>query len=473
MKWSRRHKWIVAGSAAAVVVVLTATIVGRLTVSARLLEKLQTAISERYGVEARADDLSLSFLDGTAALEGFRIVDGATTVLEAERVEISALVRDVLDGRIDCAKLVVVRPVLRVFVEADGRTNLVRILATPRKSPPRDGPGGIVVLRDARVEDGRIEFDDAVTAPEQPMRIVLRDLRAVITELQCSGEPITESSADFRVDCEADQPGFSARVSVVAWSPPFRGAPTFSLHAAITGYDLRQIPQYVSATERVAIGGELMNLAVDIQARDGVIEPGAIVGEVAGAGTVLPLRVGGTTDDPVFDLESTLGTLLEIPLSRAGRFGVVALGAGWSTLKGGGEAAADIGVGVADAGVSLGTGLVDAGSGLASGDPLGALEAAGGGVVGVATSIGGGLVAGAKRLFGGGSDAVSSFAGADAETLDREFAEVHAARRVAMIRAALASVPDGVAAARRKRIEAEIAESPAAPDDEEAEESPK
>jgi hypothetical protein len=460
MKWSRRRKWIVAASAAAVAIVLAATIVGRLTVSARLLERLQTGISERYGVEARADDLSLSFLDGTAALLGFRVVEGGVTVLEAERVEISARVRDVLGGRIDVAKLVVVRPVLRVVVEADGRANLVRLLATPRKTPRPDGPEGIVVLRDARVEDGRIEFDDAVTAPGEPMRRVLRNLRAVVTELQCAGEPVTESSADIRVDCEADQPGFPARVSVVAWSRPGDGPATFSLHAAITGYDLRQIPQYVSATQRAAIGGELMNLAVDIEARDGVIEPGAIVGEVAGAGTVLPLRVGGTTDDPVFDLESPLGTLLSVPLTRVGRFGEVALGAGWSALKGGGEAVADLGVGVADAGAALGKGLWVAGGDVVTGDPLGALEAAGGGVVGVATSLGGGLVAGVKSLFGGGSDAVSSFSGADAATLDREFAAIHAARRLAMLRAALASVPDGVAADRRERIEAEIAASP-------------
>lgn len=459
MQWTRRRKWIVAASAAAAVVV-AATVAGRLTVSARLLEKLRAGISERYGVEALADDLTLSFLDGTAALQGFRVVDRGVTVLEAERVEISARVRDVLGGRIDCAKLVVVRPVLRVFVEADGRTNLRRILATPRKGPPADGPDGVVVLRDARVEDGRIEFDDAVTDPGQPIRIVLRGLSAAVVEMQFAGGNVVDSSADVRVDCETDQPGFPARVSVVAWVRPLAGPPTFSLHAAITGYDLRQVPQYVSASQRAAIGGELINLAVDIEAKDGVIEPGAIVGEVAGAGTVLPLRVGGTTDDPVFDLESPLGTLLEIPLTRVGRFGAVALGAGWSTLKGGGQAAADVGVGVADAGVALGTGLANAGGDIVTGDPLGALEAAGGGVVGVATSLGGGLVAGAKSLFGGGSDAVSSFSGADAETLDREFAAVHAARRLAMLRAALASVPDDAAAARRKRIEAEIAASP-------------
>ncbi|PMY00736.1 hypothetical protein C1Y22_37300, partial [Pseudomonas sp. MPR-R2A5] len=79
------------------------------------------------------------------------------------------------------------------------------------------------------------------------------------------------------------------------------GAPTFTLHAAITGFDLRQIPQYVTAAQRVAIGGELMHLVADIEVRDGAIEPGAVVGEVAGAGTVLPLRVGGTTSEPVFD----------------------------------------------------------------------------------------------------------------------------------------------------------------------------
>ena len=464
MKWSRRRKWIVAG---VVVVAIAAAAVGiaRAKIAGHLLAKIQAAISERYGVEAHADDLSLSIFDGRATMEGFRIVDGPVTVLETQRIEVSARVRDVLDGRIDCAKLVIIRPVLRVFVEPDGRTNLTRILATPRKHPPGPGPSGIVVLRDARFEEGLLEFDDAVTDPAQPMHFTWRNVRGSATELQLGGEPVTESSADIRVNCEIDQPGFPARVSIVAWGPPVKGPPTFSLHAAITGFDLRQIPQYASAAQRAAVGGDLINLAVDIEARGGVIEPGAVVGEVAGSGTVLPLRVGGTTSEPIFDLDSPLATLLQIPLARMGRFGTVALGAGWDAVRGGGEVAVEVGSGVADAGVSLGTGLYDAGGNVAAGDPLGALTSAGGGVVGVATSLGGGLFAGLKRLVGVGTDAVTSLTGLDAATLDAKFAELHAARRVAMLRAALASVPGGVAPERRKRIAKEIEAAIAGPDD--------
>jgi hypothetical protein len=455
LTWSRRRRWI-AASAGILVAVAVTVVIERLTLSARVLRSIETAIAERYGVEVRADDLTLSVLDGTAALECVRISEGGKVVFEAERVEAGMRVRDAIDGRYDLARLVLVRPVLRVVVEADGRTNVRRILARPA-NPPESGRRGVAVLRDATAQGGRIEFDDAVTDPAAPMHAVLRDVRVSVAEMQLSGDPVTESACDFRADCVLEQPGFPARVSVVAWGSRPGAASSLSLHAAITGLDLRQVPHYASAAQRAAIGGDLIHLVADIQARDGVIEPGAVVGEVPGAGVVLPLRVGGTTSEPLFDIESPLGTLLQFPLARVGRFGTVAFGAGWSAVKSGAGAASDIGSGGAQAGEALGEGFGTAGGDVIAGDPLGALGAAGGGVVGAATSLGGGFVAGAKRLLGLGAD--DPPAGADAALLDREFAEVHARRRLAMLRAARASVSRDDPAARRRRIDAEIGPS--------------
>lgn len=426
----------------------------------RLLDALRAGLLDRYGLEVRAGDVSLSLLRGTASFEDVRIVDGPVTVLEAARIEVDGRVLDLVAGRYDCARLTVLRPVVRIFVEPDGRTNLKRILATPRKRARAPGPGDVVVLREAAIEDGRVEYTDAILDPGQPLRLVVLRLRGTVTEWQLAGEPAASSATDLRADGEIEQPGFPARVTAAIWSSPPGEAPVWTLQAAVTGFDLRRIPQYVGASERAAIGGDLVHLAVDVRSRGGVIGPGTAVGEVAGSGTLLPMGIGGTTGDPVFEGESPLSSLLRIPLSRAGRFGEVALGAGWSVLTGGAGAVADVGGGVLDAGVSLGTGLVNAGADAVTGDPLGALAEAGGGILGVFTSLGGGLIDGAGSLLGGGSGAVDALLGADPADLDARFAELHAARRLVILEAALASSGGSGEGARRARIEAEVAAPP-------------
>ncbi len=460
--WTRKRKWITATSVAVASLMATA-VVGRLMAAERLLEALRAAVLDRYGLEARADDVTLSLVRGTAVFENFRVLDGPVTVFEAARIEVDGRVLDVLERRFDCAKLTVLRPVVRIVVEADGRTNLRRILATPRKDASAPRPADLLQLREGTFEGGRVEFTDVVTDPGLPVTVVARQLRGTMNEWQFSGEPSAVSSGDFRADGEIRQPGFPARVSVVAWCSPPGGDPTWTLQAAVTGFDLRLVPQYVGAAGRAALGGDYIHVAVDIRSRSGVIGPGAVVGEVAGSGTVLPMRVGGTTSEPVFDAESPLATLLRIPLARAGRLGAVTLDAGWSVVKGGAGAVVDVGGGVVDAGVSLGTGLVNAGGEFLSGRPLPALAEAGAGVLGVFTSLGGGLLDGVGSLFGGGAAAARALTGADVAELDRQFGELHAARRLAMLRAALASAGGGGAKARHGRIAAEIGASSAGP----------
>jgi len=378
---------------------------------------------------------------------------------------VKAGILDVLDGRVDFAKLVIVRPVLRLAVEPDGRTNLARILATPPATPPSAGPQDVVVLRDARVRDGRVEYEDAVIDAKQRLRLVARNLEASITELQLGGEAVTKCASDLRLDCEIEQkPAFPARVSVVVWHSAPGASPSVGvLHGAATGLDLAQLPQYVTKSQRAAIGGSILHLAAAIQAVDGVIGPGAIVGEVDGTRTVLPMRVGGTSDAPVFELDSGLGSLLSIPLERIGTVGDVVVGSGKSAWRGASGAAVDVGKGVVGAGSSVGSGLKDAAGSVGAGDPLGVLAAAGGGAVGGVKSIGSGLVAGVKSVFGIGTDTVSRFSAEEAAAFAARVDELHAGRRAAMLQAALASVPEGPDGGRRARIEAEIAASPPPP----------
>lgn len=456
--WTRSRKWTVAVLTVVIAMAVIA-IGGRRMAADRLLVVLRQEVDLRLGLEVRAGGVSLSLVDGTARLVDVTVLDGAATIFECESIEVDGRVMDVLRDRFECAKLVVLRPVLRVVMEENGRTNLQRILDRARTTRAAGGRGNVVLLRAGDVEDGRIEIVDALTDPDAPLRVELRGLRATVRDWQPAGEPALGSPTDLRVDGVIDQPGVPCRVSVVAWQSPPGEASRATVLAAITGFDLRGIPRYVGAAELAALGGDLMHFDIDIRIRDGVLGPGAIVGEVVGPGTVLPMRIGGTTAVPVFDTGSPLATLFRVPFGRVGQLGRVTLDAGWSTARGGAGAVAEVGGGVVDAGASLGAGLVHAGGDVLSGDPLGALSAAGEGALGAVSSLGGGIVDGASSLLGGGTGAVDAITGGHPAEIRRLFDERHAARRITMLRAALASATGAEEGTRRSRIEGELRRS--------------
>jgi len=459
---TRRRKLFIAAGTILVVALVTAGLYVRAKLPGRVREIVLNAISERYGVEATAGEMTLSVLDGTASLRSLRIRDATTIVLEADRVDCRARFSDILGGRYDFAEMVLVRPVARLVVEPDGQVNFARILSKPSPTPPSPGSDSVVVLRSARIEEGRVEYVDAVVEPKKPLRLVARDVAVSFSELQLGGDRATPCATDLRVDFALEQqPEFPARVSVVAWRSARGVRPElFTLHGAATGLDLARFPQYVTKTQRAAVGGSILHLAANIQAVDGVIGPGAIVGEVDGSRTAMPMRVGGTTTAPVFELDSSLGGLLKIPLDRFGSVGDVVVDSGKAAYRGAKGAAVGVGKGVVGAGSAVGGGFVQAAGDVGAGDPLGALASLGGGAVGGAKSIGAGLVAGVKSLFGIGTDTASHFSDEEAAAFDARVRELHAARRAAMIEAALASVPPGADGGRRARIETEVAESP-------------
>ena len=456
-RWLRRVLIVV--GALVVLVVVAAFVAVEFVLDPFARSTLQQVLADRFGVQLEIDGVSISVMNGTAKFTGIRVKDGGRTMLEAAEARGSIAVRDLLDGRYDFRQLVLVRPVLHLEVEPSGRSNLRRILATPPKTPPTPGPPDLVVLRDLRIEQGRVEWNDAVTDPKVPLHLVFDDIEIALTELQVSGATATNCWGDVRADAVLRQPDVPARLALVAWAAQQRERPTFVAHLALTGLDLRTLPQYVSATDRFALGSDFLHLTASLDVRDGAIALGAIVGEVAGTSTVLPLMVGGTTDAPVFDVNSKLATVMRVPLGRVGRVGEVAAGAAWSVLKGGAGGAADVGEGVVGAGKSLAGGAGGAYEGITEGDPFGALKAAGGGVVGGVKSLGSGVVEGVKSIFGGGSSAAQALAGVEPADLDAQFGKLHRDRCRRMLQAALASVPKGVES-RRARVAAELAAMP-------------
>jgi hypothetical protein len=429
---------------AAGVVSALALFVGlRMSVNRIVWSRIASATHETYGVELTLDDLSLSLLDGRATAYGLRITDAGAPVIEVEELELAASLRDLLGGSYDFAKLVLVRPVVHLTVEDGATTNLARILARAETS---DEPASLVNFQDARIVDGRCVLDDALTDKDHPLKLVFEDIDVAVSELQVSGEPRSTEIGDFRLDAQLSQASGPARISIVGWAPPLGDRLTMALHAAVTGLDLGELGPYVGRGARSTLGGDVLHLGASMRVDEGVILDGAVAAKVVASGADYALRFGGTTSGIVFDEDSKLAALFQVPFARLGHLGDVALTSTWG-------AASDVGAGIVDAGKSLVDGAEQTFDSLVQLDPLGALEAAGGGVFDGAKELGGGILSGVERLFGGRE---SKADGAKREAKEqREFSRVHEGCRREMLAAALVSAKNS-SLDRRRRIEAEL-----------------
>ena len=421
-----------------------ALVVGlRMSVNRLVWSRLASAAHDTYGVDLTVDDLSLSLLDGRATARGLRIADAGTTVMEAEELELSASVRDLVGGSFDFAKLVLLRPVVHVVVEDGATTNLARILARAEGS---DEPPSLVRFQDARIVDGRCVLNDAFTDKKQPTVLTFEDIQVVLTELQVSGEPRSAEVGDFRLDAQLRHGDNPARIAVVGWMPPLGDKLTMALHAAVTGLDLGQLGPYVGSGARSTLGGDVIHIGASMRVEQDDILDGAVAAKVVESGAEYSLRFGGTTSGIVFDENSKLAALFHIPFARLGHLGDVALTSTWG-------AATDVGAGVLEAGKSLAHGVEGTFDSLVQLDPLGALEAAGGGVVDSAKGLGGGILDGVGRLFGKRESKADETKREAKE--QRQFAKVHGECRREMLEAALVSAK-GSSSDRRKRIENEL-----------------
>jgi len=411
--------------------------------------RIVASLHEVYGLEVEAESVSLSLLSGKGTIRGIRITEAGSALLEADEVQISASLGGMLRGVYDFEALTVIRPVFHIVVEAEKRTNFGRIFAERK---PAGGPAKFTFLENAHVMDGTCLLADDVTDPDRPLALRFESLQLALSHVQISGEPRSSANGDMRLDALLVQARAPCRIALVAWAPSWRSPPTFALHAAITGLDLAQFPQYAKKSIRSALGGDVLHLAGNMRAIDGSIVDGAIGATVVETGSDHFLRFGGTTSDLVIDQDSRLALLFDLPFARLGHLGEL----GITTTLG---AATAVGKGIVGAGESAVSGVADTIEGMIRLDPLGALEAAGGGVLDSAKALGGGVVDGVRRLFGGlGTRAENAHEDVERE---RRFAALHHDCRRAMIRAALESAGDS-SNEREQRIETELLELDAA-----------
>jgi len=293
--------------------------------------KLLPDLWAQYGLTMTAERQDVSIADGSAELHGVRLLDGDEEVLTAKRLEARISLRGLYQGRTIVERLVFDDPVVHARVEADGRTNVGKIIER-RRTDPQAAPRPATLWEEVLVHGGTVECDDR--ARGVTLRIV--GIEAAVLDVQTgSGEP-QDRFGQITLDANLEQPGHEpAPLAIVHWTTSSGSTePTFVAHAALTGIDLDSFPAYVDATQRSSLGVDHLDLVVSMDVRKGIIRRGAAVATSPERTHPLTLLFGGPFDDPVLDRSSKLIALWELPFSRLGRVGDVAWETGGAVVGG-------------------------------------------------------------------------------------------------------------------------------------------
>ena len=364
--------------------------------------KLLPDLWAQYGLTMTAERHDVSIADGTVDLHGVRLLDGDEAVVTAKRLEARISLRGLYAGRTIVERLVFGDPVVHARLEADGRTNIGKILER-RRTDPRPTLRPATLWEEVLVHGGTLECDDR--ARGVTLRIV--DIEAAFLDLETGSGDAQDRFGQISMDANLQQPRSKpAALAIVHWTTPSDSPePTFVAHAALTGIDLDSFPAYVDATQRTTLGVDHLDLVVSMDVREGIIRRGAAVATSPERKRPLTLLFGGPFDDPVLDRTSELAALWELPFSRLGRGGDVV----WET----GSAVVGGAVGVIE--------------GLVRGDLLGAGESG-------AKGLGGGVLA----LGSNALDAIEGIGralGLVAEREARDPAAIHAHQRALFLAA--------------------------------------
>jgi len=323
----------------------------------------------QYGLTMTAEGQDLSIAEGAADLVGVRILDGDEEVLSARRMEARISLRGLYEGRTIVERLVFDAPVVHARLEADGRTNVGRILERPRVDPEA-ALRPATLWEEVLVRGGTVEFDDR----ERSVTLRIVDIEAAFLDVVTGSGERQDRFGQIRIDGKLEQPrGSPAPLAIVHWTTPSGGTePTFVAHAALTGIDLDSFPAYVDARQRVSLGVDHLDLVVSMDVREGIIRRGAAVATSPERKRPLTLLFGGPFAAPILDRSSKLVALWELPFARLSRVGDVVWETGSEVVGGaigvieglvrgdllgaGGSAARGLGGGV----LALGSNTLDA-----------------------------------------------------------------------------------------------------------------
>jgi hypothetical protein len=292
--------------------------------------KILPEVMARYGLTIEFDRRALSIAGG-AQLHDVRFLDGDEVVLAAKRMNVRISLRALYGGRTIVERLVFDDPVLHSRIDANGYTNIGRILERPKKRPGAPQRPA-TWWREVVIRGGTVEFHDRVRG----VRLRITDIESEVLDLQTGDGESQDRFGQITLDADLEQPDHEpAPLSIVHWTTSTTTAkPTFIAHAALTGIDLDAFPVYVDAKYRASYGVDHLDLVVSLDVRDGVIRRGAAVATSPERKRPLTLLFGGPFDDPILDRSGQLTALWELPFARLGRLGDVTVETGNAVVAG-------------------------------------------------------------------------------------------------------------------------------------------
>ena len=153
-----KRSWWVRGALGACAVLAAIAAATWLATPWYVRNRLLPDLWAQYGLTMTAERQDLSIADGTAELHGVRLLDGDEEVLTAKRMEVRVSLRGLYEGRTVVERLVFDDPVVHARLEADGRTNVGKILERRRHSQAAPRPA--TLWKEVLVHGGTVECDD-------------------------------------------------------------------------------------------------------------------------------------------------------------------------------------------------------------------------------------------------------------------------------------------------------------------------
>jgi hypothetical protein len=321
----KRFSWIAWTLGASAALAAAAWLATPWYVYAKILPDLMAG----YGLTMAADRRDL-WIAGGADIHDVQFLDGDEVVLTAKRMNVKISLRALYGGRTVVERLVFDDPVLHARIDANGYTNVGKILERPRTRPQaKKRPA--TLWKEVVVHRGTFECDDRVRG----VRLRIMDIESAVIDLQTGSGESQDRFGQITIDANLEQPKYKAApLSIVHWTTSTTTSePTFIAHAALTGIDLDSFPAYVDATYRASFGVDHLDLVVSMDVRDGIIRLGAAVATSPERKRPLTLLFGGPFDDPVLDRAGQLTALWDLPFARLGRLGDVTFETGSAVVS--------------------------------------------------------------------------------------------------------------------------------------------
>jgi hypothetical protein len=282
-------------------------------------------------------------------------------------------------------------------------------------TPGPDGPKTLDVLTERlTIDDGTFSYDNS-SVGDDPVSVLLAGLQLTADHLHLapsrSGEKDLPGSV--RLTGRLVQPphpngllGLFARIGILG-----DDLPTLNAALRIGGLELESLGSVVPAGASTTLGGDSLDLSVDLALAPEVLDTKVKV--EAPAGQTLSFSVGGTPRQPALETSDVLFTLM---LRSGGGIGNLAGnvgGAGAELAATTVTSAAAVGIGTAKAVGSVGLGLFDTTKGAATADLDTMLEGFHKTTAGMAEQMAGGFVDAGDKMATGTVEAGSATAGMD------------------------------------------------------------